>query len=125
MNNEIYADADALARQAAKLIAKEAGEAVAARGRFVMAVSAGKTPWLMLRDLASEDVSGRACMSSRWTKELRLKAGDVSIFVWLAGSSGPWRPGTLSKPFSPIAIRDLRVAPRFRLNRDQIELLPF
>ena len=26
MNNEIYADADALARQAAKLIAKEAGE---------------------------------------------------------------------------------------------------
>lgn len=56
MKIEIYADADTVAREAAKLIAKEAREAVAARGKFVMAVSGGKTPWVMLRDLAQEDV---------------------------------------------------------------------
>ena len=56
MKIEVYADADAVALEAAKLIAKEAREAIAARGTFVMAVSGGKTPWIMLRDLAHEDV---------------------------------------------------------------------
>jgi len=56
MKIEVYADAESVAREAAKLIAKEAREAVAARGKFVMAVSGGKTPWIMLRDLAQEDV---------------------------------------------------------------------
>jgi 6-phosphogluconolactonase len=36
------------------VIAVEASAAVAARGRFVMAVSGGHTPWLMLRALADE-----------------------------------------------------------------------
>jgi len=53
---EILADADAVARKAAAIIAEEARAAVAARGRFVMAVSGGHTPWLMLRALAGEDV---------------------------------------------------------------------
>ena len=52
----ILADADAVAKAAAKLIAAEARAAVAARGRFVVAVSGGRTPWLMLRALAGEDV---------------------------------------------------------------------
>jgi 6-phosphogluconolactonase len=56
MKIEVYSDADAVAREAAKLIAKEAREAITARGRFVMAVSGGKTPWIMLRDLAQEDM---------------------------------------------------------------------
>ena len=56
MKIEVYADADTVAREAAKLIAKEARDAVAARGKFVMAVSGGKTPWVMLRDLAQQDV---------------------------------------------------------------------
>ena len=56
MNIEIYTDADAVALEAAKLIAREARNAVAARHKFVMAVSGGKTPWIMLRDLAQEDV---------------------------------------------------------------------
>jgi 6-phosphogluconolactonase len=56
MKIEVYADADMVAREAAKLIAKEARDAVASRGKFVMAVSGGKTPWVMLRDLAQEDV---------------------------------------------------------------------
>ena len=42
--------------EAAKVIAAEARTAVAARGRFVMAVSGGRTPWQMLRVLAGEDV---------------------------------------------------------------------
>jgi len=56
MKTEVYADAESVAREAAQLIAKQAREAVAARGKFVMAVSGGKTPWIMLRDLANEDV---------------------------------------------------------------------
>jgi 6-phosphogluconolactonase len=52
----ILADADAVAAEAARAIAAGARETVAARGRFVMAVSGGKTPWRMLRALADEDV---------------------------------------------------------------------
>jgi 6-phosphogluconolactonase len=56
MHIEDLENPDAVARKAAAIIADEARRAVAARGRFVMAVSGGKTPWLMLRDLANEDV---------------------------------------------------------------------
>jgi len=56
MKIEILADADAVARKAAVVIAAEARAAVAARGRFVMAVSGGRTPWVMLRALANEEV---------------------------------------------------------------------
>src|SRR5262249_38833040 len=56
MRIEVLADADAVAKKAAALIAEEAGAAVAARGRFAMAVSGGHTPWVMLRALAEEDV---------------------------------------------------------------------
>jgi 6-phosphogluconolactonase len=53
---EVLADAEAVARTAAALIAAEARAAVAARGRFLLAVSGGHTPWLMLRALAGEEV---------------------------------------------------------------------
>jgi 6-phosphogluconolactonase len=53
---EVLADADAVARKAAAIIAAEARSAAVARGRFVMAVSGGHTPWLMLRALAGEDM---------------------------------------------------------------------
>jgi 6-phosphogluconolactonase len=56
VKTQVLADADAAARTAAAIIAAEARAAVAARGRFVMAVSGGRTPWLMLRALAIEDV---------------------------------------------------------------------
>ncbi|HTL71701.1 MAG TPA: 6-phosphogluconolactonase [bacterium] len=56
MKIEILPDADAVAKAAAKAIATEARAAVAERGRFVMAVSGGKTPWQMLRALANEEV---------------------------------------------------------------------
>jgi len=56
METRVLADADAVAREAAKLIAAEARRVVAARGRFVVALSGGRTPWQMLRALAAEDV---------------------------------------------------------------------
>jgi len=56
MEIKILADADAVALEAARTIAAAARTAVAARGRFIMAVSGGKTPWQMLRALANEDV---------------------------------------------------------------------
>ena len=56
MKIEILANVDTVAREAAKFIAAEARAAVAARDRFVMAVSGGHTPWKMLRALANERV---------------------------------------------------------------------
>lgn len=56
MKIEIFADADSVAQEAAKFIAAEARAAIAERGRFIMAVSGGHTPWVMLRALAGEEV---------------------------------------------------------------------
>lgn len=56
MEIRVLTDAAAVAAEAAQLIAREGRGAVATRGRFVMAVSGGQTPWQMLRLLASEDV---------------------------------------------------------------------
>ena len=53
---EVLLDAGAVAKRAAAVIADVARVAVAARGRFVLAVSGGKTPWIMLRALATEAV---------------------------------------------------------------------
>jgi len=56
MTIEVWANVDAVARRAAALIATEARATVAARGRFFIAFSGGRTPWIMLRALAYEDV---------------------------------------------------------------------
>ena len=56
MRIRVLADADAVARAGAAFTAAEARAAVDARGRFVVAVSGGRTPWTMLRALADEDV---------------------------------------------------------------------
>jgi 6-phosphogluconolactonase len=56
MQVSILPDEAAAARGAAAVVAAEARAAVADRARFVVAVSGGRTPWLMLRALADEDV---------------------------------------------------------------------
>ncbi len=56
MEIKILPDAETVARAAAKIIAAEARVAVARRGKFIFAVSGGKTPWQMLRALAAESV---------------------------------------------------------------------
>lgn len=60
MDVRVFPDADAAARQAAAFIAEAARSAVGRRGRFVFAVSGGRTPWVMLRALAQEDVPWQA-----------------------------------------------------------------
>jgi 6-phosphogluconolactonase len=52
MKIEIRSDDHVIAREAAATIAAEARAAVASRGRFILAVSGGHTPWIMLRALA-------------------------------------------------------------------------
>ena len=56
MKIEVLPDAEAVARAAAKIVAADARQAVAARDRVVFAVSGGKTPWIMLQALAGEDL---------------------------------------------------------------------
>jgi 6-phosphogluconolactonase len=56
MKIEVFADADSVARRAAALIATEARSVVDERGRFIVALSGGHTPWIMLSALAGEDV---------------------------------------------------------------------
>ena len=56
MKIEIFPDADAVARKGAEMIAAEARVSVKARGRFIVAVSGGHTPWQMYRVLSNEDV---------------------------------------------------------------------
>jgi 6-phosphogluconolactonase len=56
MKIEILPDAEAVAQKGAEIIAAEARAAVKARGRFIVAVSGGHTPWQMLRALVNEDV---------------------------------------------------------------------
>ena len=60
MNIEVLPDADAVARRAAAFIAATARSAASDRGRFVFAVSGGRTPWVMLRALVQEDVPWEA-----------------------------------------------------------------
>ena len=54
MKIEVLPDADCVAREAAKHIAEEASGAVKVRVKFIKAVSGGKTPWIMLRNLERE-----------------------------------------------------------------------
>jgi 6-phosphogluconolactonase len=60
MKIEVLADDDAVARRAAEIIAAQARAGVAARGSFTLAVSGGRTPWVMLRLLAVEEVPWHA-----------------------------------------------------------------
>ena len=60
MKIEVHSDDQSVADAAATVIATSARAAVAARGRFIMALSGGRTPWLMLRTLAEAQL--------RWEK---------------------------------------------------------
>jgi 6-phosphogluconolactonase len=51
---EVHPDDIVIARKAAAILADAARAAISSRGRFVMAVSGGRTPWLMLRAFADE-----------------------------------------------------------------------
>lgn len=75
MQIDVLVDANAVAQQAAAMIAQAAREVVAARGSFVMAVSGGRTPWQMLRALANEDVPWNAIQIAQVDERI-APAGD-------------------------------------------------
>jgi 6-phosphogluconolactonase len=75
MKFEVFDDADSVARAGALTIAAEARAAVASRGRFVLAVSGGHTPWIMLRALATEDIPW-ACLHIFQVDERVAPDGD-------------------------------------------------
>ena len=56
MDIRIQNDADAVAREAARFLVGEAERAIAARGRFSLALSGGSTPWQMLGHLEAGDL---------------------------------------------------------------------
>jgi len=56
METEVLTDPEAVARRAASVIAEAARLAARERGRFLLAVSGGTTPWRMLELFAKEDV---------------------------------------------------------------------
>jgi 6-phosphogluconolactonase len=75
MKMEVLADPAAVARRAAAIIAADARSAVAAHGRFVMAVSGGHTPWVMLRALADEEMPWSAVQVAQVDERI-APAGD-------------------------------------------------
>ncbi len=56
MHLEVLSDSEAVAHRAAEFVAASARSVVAMRGKFVLAVSGGSTPWQMLRALADDIV---------------------------------------------------------------------
>lgn len=56
---EVVPDDEAVARRAAEVVAVAAREAIAARGRFTLALSGGRTARTMFRNLAGEDLPWR------------------------------------------------------------------
>ncbi len=56
MKIEVLTDTDAVARKAAAIVAAQARAAVSTRGRFLFAVSGGRTPWQVLQKLAAEEI---------------------------------------------------------------------
>lgn len=112
MQIAVFDDPTEVAAEAAALIAAQAKDAAAARGRFVLAVSGGRTPWLMLRNLAGLDLP--------WSKvelvqidERVAPAGDpdrnlTQLLASLAGS--PLDPGHIHP--MPVEDPDLDAAAR-------------
>lgn len=56
LNIEVHDSVSSVAEKGAAVIAEEARKAIAARGCFVLVVSGGHTPWLMLAALAKTDL---------------------------------------------------------------------
>jgi len=56
MRTEVLPDPEAVAKRAAEVLVETARAAVAARGRFTLAVSGGHTPSLMLHELTEKDL---------------------------------------------------------------------
>ena len=79
MKIEVFSGPDSAAREAARIVAAEAPQAVAERGRFVAAFSGGHTPWLMLRALGLPRSQSRPAHSLAGDR--RREGGDAAAAV--------------------------------------------
>src|ERR1035441_7718529 len=91
MELRVFADEAAVATKAATLIAGEARAAVAARGRFIMAVSGGHTPWQMLRALAGEDVPWKSVYVAQVDERVASAGGRGRFIMAVSGGHTPWQ----------------------------------
>ena len=111
MKIEVLADADAVARAAAAVIAADARAAVAARGRYVFAVSGGTTPWVMLRALAGEDVPWHAVHLLQVDERVAPAGDPIRNLTHLAESLfGPEPISRQSVHAMPVEAPDLEAA---------------
>lgn len=93
MQAEVFENDDAVAGEGARRIAAACRQAVSARGRFLLAVSGGHTPWQMLRALALEDLPWQAVHLFQ-VDERAAPAGDpdrnwTHVLESLGGSKAP------------------------------------
>ncbi len=113
MKTNIYVDGETVAQEAARFIAAEARKATSARGSFVMAVSGGHTPWVMLRALAREDVPWNAVQVVQVDERI-APAGDPDRNLTHLRESllehAPLRPGQIHA--MPVESSDLEAACR-------------
>ena len=113
MEIEVLADADAVARRAAAFIADAARTAAEARGRFVFAVSGGRTPWIMLRALAEEEVPWEAVEIVQVDERVAPEGDADRNLTHLRESlleRAPLKPGQIHA--MPVAAEDLDGAAR-------------
>jgi 6-phosphogluconolactonase len=110
MNTEVQPDAASVALAAARRLAAEARAAVAARGRFLVAVSGGQTPWQMLRGWADEDLPW-AEVHVFQVDERVAPAGHADrnlTHIRAALATAPLDPGQIHA--MPVEATDLRAA---------------
>jgi 6-phosphogluconolactonase len=86
MELRVFPDEQAVAEAAADFIALEARSAVAARGRFVMAVSGGRTPWRMLGQLSVRPVPWRDVYVFQVDERVAPAGDDVRNLTHLKAS---------------------------------------
>ncbi len=113
MEIEVLADADAVARRAAAFIADAARTAARARGRFVFAVSGGRTPWVMLRALAEEEVPWEAVEIVQVDERVAPEGHPDRNLTHLRESlleRAPLKPGQIHA--MPVAAEDFDAAAR-------------
>jgi 6-phosphogluconolactonase len=122
MEIRVFADEAAVAAEAARVIAEEGRGAVAARGRFIMAVSGGHTPWQMLRALAGEDVPWKSVYVAQVDERVALAGDPDRNLTHLRDSllkHAPLRPGHICA--MPVESPDLEAAAaRYALLLQQI-----
>jgi 6-phosphogluconolactonase len=126
MKVEVFDDADSVAISAAAIVAAAARAAIAARGSFVMAVSGGRTPWIMLRALAREVLPWDAVQVVQVDERVAPEGDPDRNLTHLRESllgQAQLRPGQIHA--MPVEAPDLDVAAaRYEMTLRQIAGLP-